>query len=448
MISLIAVSIGCDESDPQPADMGVDMPATPAPIGIADRTWTSLQSFSPQTMDPPTDTTNSVAGDPSAIRFGQWLFFEEELSSTGNVSCATCHLPDQGFAGPEALAVEGVLGPDVPTGRHTPTLLNVGYVRWQFWDGRRDTLWGQAVGPLEHPVEMGLSRVELAHYIFDNDDVRQAYVALFGTLPSPGDIQPFPDRAAPVPDPQTDDQRALNDAWESMRPQDRDIINQMTANAMKAVAAYEMELVSFDAPFDRYVDQLREHPQDPEKWDAISDDAKEGARLFIEVIGCVECHNGPLLSDGKFHNIGLPARDWTDPTDPGRFNGLPQAKQDLFSSAGPFSDDPQGDRALLLQSLPAERDDHMGAMRTPSLRNLPRTGPYMHAGHFSTLQEVLDFYNELPEPAPNHVGTRSSLVRNLELTDERVAFLEAFLLSLDGQAVPDELKTRPSSPAP
>ena len=108
----------------------------------------------------PEDPTNAVADQDDAAHFGQWLFFDPRLSSSSEVSCATCHDPDQGFSDGLTLSV----GLD-STARHAPSILNTAYNRWMNWDGRCDSHWCQALGPIEDPAEMGLTRLEVAHLL-------------------------------------------------------------------------------------------------------------------------------------------------------------------------------------------------------------------------------------------------------------------------------------------
>lgn len=437
----VVVAACADDSPVTPeVDAGPDVVERVNPVGISEALWASFESLSPESVPMPEDSTNKWAHDPAAVRLGQYLFFEPALSGNGKVSCASCHKPEHGFASEMALSTEGVRGAEYPLGRHTPSLLNVGYFLWQFWDGRRDTLWGQAIVPMENPVEMAGSRTQLVHYIYETPAVKTAYEDLFGALPEIGD---FPRRAAPVPNPTDADTAALNEAWSTMTPAQQNAVNDVTANAIKAIAAYEMQLVRFNAPFDRYVQQMRDFPTEPQKWDAIGDDAKEGARLFVDVIGCAKCHSGPLLSDGKFHNLRLPPTEGVDVFDLGRFSGIGWSKDADFSSASPHSDDPEGQRALLLNALPA-LDRDKGAFRTPALRNLLSTAPYMHGGHFKDLDEVMEFYNKQPEPVG--VGTRSYTIRELKLQDNQLAFVRAFLDSLEGDPLPSTLTEAPDDP--
>jgi len=125
----------------------------------------------------PPDPSNKVADDARALALGQKLFFDTRLSSTGKVACATCHLPHQGFQDSQPLG-KGV----GTTTRRTMPIAGTAYSPWLFWDGRKDSQWAQALGPLESPVEHGGSRTQYAHLIAQHH--RSEYEALFGPLPA------------------------------------------------------------------------------------------------------------------------------------------------------------------------------------------------------------------------------------------------------------------------
>lgn len=419
-------------------------PLDRSPVGFSDGIWTTLSNMSPaEGIAPPTDPTNKYTDDPQAIKLGHYLFFEEAISGPGDVSCASCHDPDEGFADPDRRSTAAG-GEERPTKRHAPSLLNVAYNQWYFWDGRRSTLWNQAIVPYEAPIEMAGTRLQLAHYVYETPEIKRAYEKAFGSLPARSKLDPFPDEGRPVADPSTPEQRRHDEAWQKMTDEDRKAVNRILVNVMKAMAAYEMQLVSLNAPFDRFVDQVRRYPEQPDKWTAISESARNGAKLFVNVGGCTECHSGPMLKDDEFHNLGLPDRSWTDPDDKGRWAGLEELKASdfPFGVTGPYSDASSGEveDPDQIPQLPQQK----GAFKTPILRNVAETPPYMHAGHFEDLAAVLEFYNEPPDDS-SQVGDRSGEIRPLFLSDKQLADLEAFLKSLDG-SVPDRYTSPPESP--
>src|SRR5687767_11093723 len=152
----------------------------------------TLRGLSLAALEPlPADPTNRVADDPAAVQLGQRLFFDTRLSSNGKVSCASCHLPEREFQDGTPLA-KGV----GTTDRRTMPVAGTAYSPFLFWDGRKDSQWAQALGPLESPVEHGGSRAQYAHVIVDH--YRAEYERTFGPLP---ELDSIPSAAGPVPDP-------------------------------------------------------------------------------------------------------------------------------------------------------------------------------------------------------------------------------------------------------
>ena len=164
-----------------------------------------------------------------------------------------------------------------------------------------------------------------------------------------------------------------------------------------------------------------------------------GLALFVGPGNCTLCHSGPELSDREFHNLALGTRDWlsTEP-DYGRYAGIPRLKEDIFNGAGAYSDDPEAG-AYKIDHI-ALTDEQIGQHKTPSLRNVALTAPYMDGGHFEDLDAVLHFYNTLDEEGGE--GHREEILVPLELDDQQIADLRAFLESLTGDA-PDAAWTTP-----
>ena len=385
---------------------------------------------------PPRDPTNDVTDDPEAAHFGQYLFFETQLSESGDFSCATCHQPEHGFADPRRLSRAAGRTP-----RHAPTLLNVSFQKWFAWDGRDDSAWAQALDPLESPDEQNTDRLAVAHLIGDNPELRRAYETIFGEWPDLSDPERFPEHARPVP---SDLEHPEHRAWKSMTASDRQTINEIFANVGKAIAAYERKLVSGHAPFDRFVRGLK--TGDESKLEALSTRAERGLKIFVGKGHCTTCHFGRDFSDGEFHNTGLPRRSWLKSRDLGRYTGIPTVKGDPFNALGPYSDAaPDSEVARELEFL-AQKPENKGQFKTPTLRNVARTPPYMHGGHFETLEEVVRFYSELK--APVAVAHREGSLEPLHLTDRDISDLVAFLKSLTGQPLPERLKRQPERPLP
>ncbi|HVC57056.1 MAG TPA: cytochrome c peroxidase [Stellaceae bacterium] len=383
----------------------------------------------------PPGPTDGVADNTAAATLGQFLFFDADLSGNGKVSCATCHQPAHAFTDGRSIAKGIALGT-----RHTPTVLNAAFNHWFFWDGRADSLWAQALQPLENPREAGGDRLHIVHLVAADTALARAYQQVFGPLPPLADRARFPAHARPDADPHA----PLAVAWQAMAPADRTAVDRVYSNLGKAIEAYERKLVGGPAPFDTYVEGLRSG--DAAKQRAISDAAKRGLRLFVGTANCDLCHSGPTFSDGQFHNLGLPLLPGETP-DTGRADGIRLLRADIFNAAGPFSDDPAGPAKQRLEFLPAPASQ-LGAFKTPSLRNVAVTAPYMHDGRFATLRQVLDFYAQ--GAAASHgrlVGTREATANLVpHLTASQETDLIAFLQSLTGAPLPPALTEPPPRP--
>lgn len=386
--------------------------------------------------DPPADPTNEVADHPLAARLGQFLFFEPRLSSRGDISCATCHDPSKHFTDGKPLG-EGIR----PGSRHTPALWNVAHQRWFFWDGRADTLWAQALGPIEHPDEMAGSRVSVARLIALDGELRRAYERVFPEERlDPTWAERLPAGGRPVAGDPSDPQHR---AWLGLSEADRDRVNRVFANVGKVIAAYERRLVSRSAPFDTFVEGLREG--DSTKLSALSASAQRGLKLFIGRGDCRLCHTGPVFSDGEFHSARVAPRDGAAPRDAGRYDGIELAQRSEFSSAGPYSDDPDGPAAAMLRHLKRKGDD-WGRFKTPSLRNVAVTAPYMHQGQFATLDDVLRHYSKFENALPPDHHRRETVLMPLNFSEQEAADLKAFLESLTDVSIEAKLLRRPASP--
>ncbi len=384
--------------------------------------------------EPPLDPTNRLDGDPRAEALGRFLFFDERLSRDGTISCATCHDPARAFSDGRPVAVGLAEGT-----RRTPSLLNAAHQRWFFHDGRADTLWSQALGPLETDHEMGSDRVAIARRVFEDPALRAALEDLRGPLPDLADRDRFPEHARP--DPERPDAPHAR-AWRAMAEEDREAVDRLFSDLGKCLAAYERRLVTRDAPLDTFVEGLRE--ADPEKLAALDAPARRGLALFVGEGRCRLCHNGPLLSDGEFHGLGLAARGGGMPEDPGRYEGVPRVLANPFNAAGRFSDDPGGERARQLVGLVA-RPSSWGEFRTPGLRDVALRAPYMHGGQLDDLEAVVHFYSTLEGSAPLHQH-QEQVLRPLELDAAARADLLAFLESLTGRPPGPEWTTPPAGP--
>ncbi len=346
---------------------------------------------------PPPDPTNHFADDENAALLGQALFFDPRASKNGQVSCATCHDPKKAFS--DGLPLAHGMGDGL---RNAPSLYNVAWQRWLFWDGRADSTWAQALQPMENATELGTDRATLVGLVTRDATLRARYERVFG-------------------------------------PADASDVDRSFANLGKSLAAYERKLVSNDSPFDRFARALR--TSDAAGIAAYPDDAKRGLALFEGRGDCRLCHSGPLFSDGEFHDIGVPSTGEHTRSDPGRHGGLERLGHDPFRASSPYSDAPDGDHARDLERL-ARTPETFGQIRTPSLRNVALTAPYMDEGQMATLDDVLHFYSTRAGAVTNghHVET---ILRPLDLTAEEIADLKAFLATLTDVSLPEVLRGPP-----
>ncbi|TFW33197.1 cytochrome-c peroxidase [Massilia horti] len=361
----------------------------------------------------PADPSNAVEQSPAAVHLGQRIFADARFSSNGAVSCASCHQPDKQFQ-------DGLpLGQGVGTGkRRTMPLAGAGHSAFAFWDGRKDSLWSQALGPMEDPLEHGGNRLAYAHLI--NAHYRSQYEALFGPMP---DLRHLPNEGGPLGTPT---QRA---AWDALKDEDKREVSRVFANIGKAIAAYEKTLGYDQSRLDRYIDGVER--QDRTAQQLLTAQEKNGLRLFIGKAQCVTCHNGPLLTDQQFHNTGIAPRIPGQP-DPGRGAAIAKLLRDEFNCLGPYSD-AKPEQCEELRFLSS--DDHAldGAFKVPSLRNVAGRAPYMHAGQVASLHDVVEHYNKAPRAAMGH-----SELKPLRLSEGEVRDLVAFLGTLTSNVIEEK----------
>jgi cytochrome c peroxidase len=393
---------------------------------------------------PPADPTNRYADDPRAATLGQRLFFDVSYSGplalgddgtngglgtmgqAGRISCRSCHLGD---ALDDRRSRPGTvsLGADY-LGRNAPPLVNASHYRWVNWAGRFSAQWELPLAVAENAKNMNSDRLRVVHVLARK--YRADYEAVFGPLDSTIEADParFPASGKPKA------MGAADGPWELMTDADRALVNRAFVNFGKALEAYLRLLVDGGSRFDAFV---------AGKADALSASELDGLRLFVGKAGCVSCHGGPQLSDQQFHDIGIRQQGPQVPAmDLGRFADVPPLLASAFNSAGAFSDDAGTGRLAGLTNPPPETAK--GQFRTPSLRNVAVTAPYMHAGQLASLPEVIDYYDRGgDEPA---AGTKDPLMKPLGLTVNEKAALVAFLQTLTGTPVAPVLLQDTSAP--
>ncbi len=316
---------------------------------------------------------------------GRQLYFDPRVSLDGTVSCATCHNPAHGWTDqmPSSIGIDGQTG-----SRSAPTVINTVYGKSMFWDGRAPSLEGQAQGPVQNPIEMG----------------KQSYKQII-------------ERLRKIP---------------GYRDQFRKVFGtDVTLDAMaKAIATFErVAAISGDSKYDKY---------NGGDLNALNESEKRGMVLFglsltlddefrpgvaRQKAKCTLCHTGFNFTDEQFHNLGI---GW----EPGKKEG----EAGHFKDLGRWAVEPYG----------ARYDGSIGAFKTPTVRDIENTGPYMHDGSLATLEEVVEHYDKGGTPNP-YLDVD---MKKLNLTKQEKADVVAFMKALTGQTkkLDELLPTLPPGP--
>ena len=312
---------------------------------------------------------------PEKVELGKLLFFDPRLSGDAAISCVSCHDPGAGWAFPNPLS----LGyPGTVHWRNSQTIVNAAYYGKLFWAGASKSLEGQARS------------------------------AARGAVGANGESDMMEARLAFIPEYRERFREVFGDEWPRI------------SNAWKAIAAFERSLVQTDTPYDRF---LRGEDQ------ALSEPQKRGLELFVGKAQCVVCHNGPLLSDENYYNLGVPpAREWEE-------DGLAQVtfRFELYAKGvteemyRKTKDDP----GLYFRT---KQKADKGKFRTPSLRYTKYSAPYMHNGQLETLRDVVEFYNA-GGGSNEFAETKTPLVEPLGLSESEIEDLVAFLDSMSGEEI-------------
>jgi cytochrome c peroxidase len=353
--------------------------------------------------DVPIDPANEVQQLPEAIRFGALLFDDIRLSGGKGMSCATCHQPGNGWSDGRPVPGDGGSGGV----RRTPSIRNAAHQRWFGWDGGADSLWFQAIRPIENPVEMGMDRLEVARLVSSSPDLAATFLAVFGPAAA--------DRCTAGGDPATPVQVRREAATDCLR------------NVGKALAAFIATIVSRPNRFDRFVEHVK--GGGPVDRSGLCAEELAGLRLFFGKGNCHACHAGPLFTNGEFHNLGLYPTVKGGWKDSGRLGGVRRLIASEFNRVRSAESlhPPENTPSRYL----AAREHTWGQFKTPSLRNASSQSYFMHHGHFSSLQQVVRFYSELEglDATDHHrelsimplrltPAEQGSLVRFLELIGE------------------------------
>jgi len=376
--------------------------------------------------DLPAAPDNRVADSLAAAKLGHQLFFDARFSSNGSVSCASCHQPEKYFS--DGLPVSLGLG---KTRRNSPSIAGAIYGAWFYWDGRKDSLWSQALTPFEHQNEQNFTRLEVALTVLTH--YADSWVEVFGASPDPADLR---SRLAglPVPASPLGNEQARKN-WSTIPAEVQQIINRVFSNTGKALMAYERKLTLSASRFDRFIDALVHQNADATELKThLSEDEVSGMRLFMGTGNCSSCHNGPLFSNQEFHNIGAPEANQND-VDLGRYDAIDQLLTDEFTCLSEWSD-AEPESCEEMNYLKRTGPELVGAFKTPSLRNIAETAPYMQQGQFQTLEDVVEHYNKPTPPfydRKQHPNRPHFDILPLNLNELQRAQLTAFLGTLTSE---------------
>lgn len=355
----------------------VDFSATELEQIWAHGPWPQLQ---------PPDPGNEFSGNPEAERIGAQLFHDKGLSGSGDLACSDCHQAQHGFSDGLALA-QG----REQHHRNTQGLLDVALQRWFGWDGGADSLWAASLRPMLSSVEMNNSEAGIAHHL------KSLPSSLWNRLSpeySSASLQALDEKAVAV-------------------------------IGAKLIAAYMRTLVSEPTAFDRFRQGLLE--QDELAIEAYPAAAKRGLKLFLGSANCRVCHFGANFSNGEFHDTGRPFFTGVGQVDPGRYDGIKRLRADPYNLLGVHAHAPDAVAQRKTRSVKLNQTN-WGQWRTPSLRNLTKTAPYMHDGSIPTLRGVVDAYVDI-DPDRLHANGES-ILQPLHLTDAERVDLVVFLRSL------------------
>lgn len=376
-----------------------------------------------QAGERPAEPSNAYEQRADAAALGRALFEDKRLSKNGQVACASCHAADKQFQDGRQF------GKGVGTGkRRTMPVMGASHSPFLFWDGRKDSLWSQALGPMEDAAEHGGNRVRFVRLVLAQ--YKAQYQAVFGPAPELGKL---PEDASP------NGTQAERAAWATLAPAARDGVNRVFANMGKAIAAYERQVSYGESRFDQYAQATVR--ADGRGQEVLTPQEVRGLRAFLTNGQCASCHNGPLLTDHAFHNTGVPPVDPASP-DRGRAEGLKKLLKDEFNCLGPYSD-ARPEQCGELQFLSTNDPGQLAAFRTPSLRNVAARAPYMHAGQLATLEQVLQHYATSPKAVIGHSelarpGEKHAERQTIRLSATDIQDLAAFLGTLTGPVIQPE----------
>ena len=330
---------------------------------------------------PPLPIPNDNPQTTEKIGLGRLLFNDKRFSADGSVSCASCHHADKAFTDglPVAKGLNGQLGT-----RNAPTVMNAAFFETLFVDGRANSLEAQALGPFTNPIEHGLANQQAVVDVVQNDSTySQQFKKVFAVQ-----------------------------------------ANDITIDyVVKAIASYERTLISGDSPFDRYL-YGRDHT-------ILSESAERGLGIFKRKGNCLVCHeiswNNALFTDNRFYNVGVNFKQVAPVLD----DFIAYVKQGNNVDDFPLTTNQRSE----LGRFNATKDlADIGKFKTPTLRNIALTAPYMHDGSMKTLEEVIEHYDKGGDKN-RFIDTK---IFPLHLTQQEKTDLVAFMRALTSLHIPSK----------
>ncbi|WP_245536829.1 cytochrome-c peroxidase [Turneriella parva] len=398
---------------------------------------------------PAGEASNAYVNTPAAATLGQQFFWDTQFSGAiliqGNrttspinysagqerrINCAACHDPNFGWADSATKPNDVSLGANF-TSRNAPTVLNASFNSYSLWDGSTDSVWSIARPAIEgNPhnfhrygvayIICNANTAPTGNYFTQHNTVfpgaagATATATVCGSLAAPSSANGYG--------------KTLYEAVGFAA--NRVHVDRIFANFGKAIGAYEHLLVSKNSAFDQWAEGNE---------NAMTVSQKRGLKIFIGKGNCIRCHSGPNFSDGSFHNLGVPqVGGYSGSNDQGRFTGvtklLDSADNGAFNTSTAFNDSSTTNR---VSGLSAKTSD-VGKFKTPTLRSVNKTPPYFHNGTFTSLWDVVNFYN-FAGNAGSFPGTKDPILTTRRMTNEEMEDLVNFLKALEGEALSSTL---------
>lgn len=347
---------------------------------------------------------------------GYRLFRDKELSSDGKVSCESCHKESNSFSDTKARS-KGIN----QTKTNAPALINMRFQKRFFWDGRVEGLERQVLEPIENPNEHGFSRLAASYIVLK----KHLYIYEYGYGKFPERLKEYLNNADSIPHgypikanfklSEIDQNPSWIARYNKLPPLLQHQVNEVFRNMGDAILWYQKSIIAVDSPFDRYIKSQKDNSK--AVIDGFGETEKRGLVLFLGKAKCISCHRGPMLRDESFHFTNIAKTRIA-----GHKKGLIlRSLQDIECQ-----NQVACEKKIEEVSIAYKKDAGIqNGIKTPSLRNIALTAPYMHDGSLKSLREVIDRYNH-----PPYAEGQNEKIKNLNLTEAEKKDLEAFLKSL------------------